>query len=224
MTHQQQQGFTLIELLVALAIGALLLMGIGSSIAAITQAQNLTRDYEQVQETLRFTTSLISRSLRTADELVNDTANDAATTNSQFSVERTAEAGRLACNGEEPDADFYETYFQPANTNQLACRVASANGSSPDWEGTEIIAYGVSDFAVKCLIYDQTDQQMRGNYDPCSGVSHDEVVAIRVTLSFDNTAFKRLDGYPDHVFTATLHGYLQNCALYGLEDPVCEEK
>lgn len=212
MISKQQQGFTLIELLVALAIGALLLMGIGSSIAAITQAQNLTRDYEQVQETLRFTTNLISRSLRTADKLVNETAASAVTTNSQFSVKRSAEDGRHACNGEEPDADFYETYFQPANTNQLACRVASANGSSPDWEGTEIIAYGISDFAVKCLIYDNSAQQMKGDYDPCSGVSHENVVAIRVTLSFDNTAFKRLDGYPDHVFTATLRSRLRERA------------
>lgn len=224
MSNNRQQGFTLIELLVALAIGAMLLMGIGSSIAAITQAQNLTRDYEQIQETLRFTTSLISRSLRTAVELTNDMANDAATTNSQFSVERTAEAGRLACNGEEPDANFYETYFQPANTNQLACRVASTDivNPNPSWATTEIIAYGISAIQLSCLIYYHEDPRMEDDYDPCAGVSHDEVVSIRVIISFDNTAFKRLNSYTDHIFTSTLRSHLRGCARYGLA-AACEE-
>lgn len=206
-----QQGFTLIELLVALAIGALLLAGLASSMAAITQAQNLTRDYEQVQETLRFTTNLISRSLRTADELVNDAANHAATTNNQLSVKRVGAADRLACNGEVPDADveFYETYFQPANTNHLACRVASTDGSTPSWVGTEIIAYGISTFQLSCLTYDNAAVRMKGDFVSCVGVSHQDVIATRVTLSFDNTAFKRLDSYPDHIFTATLRSNLR---------------
>lgn len=221
---QKQQGFTLVELLVAMAIGALLLMGIASSIAAITQAQNLTRDYEQVQETLRFTTTLISRSLRTAEELVNETTSNAATTNNQLSLKRNPSPGRLACNGEEPDADFYETYFQPANTSQLACRVASTDSSTPSWEGEEIIAYGISNFSVKCLIYDHSKQLMKDDYDPCAGVSHDRVAAIRITVSFDNTTFKKLNTYPDHVFTATLRSRLIDCALYGLADTVCQPK
>ncbi|MBE0505726.1 MAG: prepilin-type N-terminal cleavage/methylation domain-containing protein [Marinospirillum sp.] len=205
MSNNRQQGFTLIELLVALAIGALLLMGIASSIAAITQAQNLTRDYEQVQETLRFTTSLISRSLRTAEVLANDTANNATTTNNQLSVKRMGAAGRLSCIGEEPSegVEFFETYYQPAGTNHLACRVGAT---------TEIIAYDISSFELKCLIYHHVDQQMLAHYEDCAGATHAEVIAVRVKLAFDATEFRRLEGYSDHVFTATLRSRLRERA------------
>lgn len=210
----RHQGFTLIEMLVALALGALMMAGIAASFSAITQTQNLTRDYEQIQETLRFTTSLISRSLRTADMLVHDPTENAPTDTNQFSVQRIGDNERRSCNGQTPDTDteFYETYYQPTGSNQLACRVSSTDGSSPDWAGTEVIAYGIENFSLQCLLYDDSDELTEAEYVSCDGVVHDAVIAVKITLQFDAGEFARLESYPNHIFTATLRSRLRVCA------------
>ncbi|SFC37463.1 prepilin-type N-terminal cleavage/methylation domain-containing protein [Marinospirillum celere] len=210
-----QQGFTLIEMLVALALGALMMTGIAASFSAMTQTQSLTRDYEQIQETLRFTTSLISRSLRTAEELVNEPDDNAPTDANQFSVRRVGDDERRSCNGQTPDAEFYETYYQPAGTNQLACRVSRVEGTQQSWEGEEVIAYGISSFNLTCLAYSHEDEQRNTDYDACSDVDPAQVIAVKFMLTFDSSEFRRLESYPEHRFIATLRSRLRECANNG---------
>ncbi|WP_404420082.1 type II secretion system protein J [Marinospirillum sp.] len=219
-SRQTNHGFSLVEMLVALALGALMMAGIASSFTAITQAQQLTRDYEQVQETLRFTTSLISRSLRTAEKLVDETG-VAETSNNRFSVERENAADRRSCNGQTPTENFYETYYLDTASNQLVCRVSSTNGSNPDWAGQEVIAYGIESFNLKCVLYDPRREitEDDNDYGPCSGITdHAEVIALKVTLEFDTGEFMQLESYPNHTFTATLRSHLRGCAQNGTNE------
>jgi len=225
-SRNQQRGFSLVEMLVALALGALMMAGIASSFSAITQAQQLTRDYEQVQETLRFTTSLISRSLRTAEKLVDKPADNAPTDNNQFSVLRQGRHDRRSCNGQTPlpeEVLFYETYYLN-DSNQLVCEVTRESGGPQDWEGSEVIAYGIESFSLECLEYSDTDELTESDYVACDGATHAEVIALKITLEFDTGEFMRLESYPDHTFTATLRSRLRGCAQHGTQiNPVCEE-
>lgn len=66
LNHQQQQGLSLIEMLITALLGALILLAVGTSMSAITRTQTTIQDYEQVQDTLRFTTAFMGRKLRTA--------------------------------------------------------------------------------------------------------------------------------------------------------------
>src|SRR5690554_7960495 len=75
-----QQGFTLVEQLIALALGALLMAGIATSVSAITRAQNLTQDYGNLHESLSFVTSSLARSTRNAEKV------NATSSNTQLSI------------------------------------------------------------------------------------------------------------------------------------------
>ncbi|MDR9468853.1 prepilin-type N-terminal cleavage/methylation domain-containing protein [Marinospirillum sp.] len=215
-SRQANQGFSLVEMLVALALGALMMAGIASSFTAITQAQQLTRDYEQVQETLRFTTAMISRSLRTAEHLAN------TTDNTQLVIQREGDGERVACNGQKPSSDFDEIYSLIGS--DLQCEVVANSGSS-SWEGTVILAYGIENIGLECMTFDNIDErnfrlasasppgQLVGCGD--SGLNHSEVIAVQITIKFDTTEFMQLEGYPSHTFTATLRSHLRTCASGG---------
>lgn len=69
LNHQQQQGLSLVEMLITVLLGALILLAVGTSMSAITRTQATIQGYEQVQDTLRFTTAFMGRSLRTAQEV-----------------------------------------------------------------------------------------------------------------------------------------------------------
>ncbi|WP_114417331.1 PilW family protein [Marinospirillum perlucidum] len=209
-----QQGFTLVEMLIALGLGALLMAGLASSMGAITRSQSLAQDYEQVQETLRFTTSLMSRSLRTAEELVNITG-VAETTANQFSVLRQNTSDRYSCNGDQPTGPFYETYYRVAASNQLVCLVTAEDGGTYDWEGSEILARGISGFSLTCLEYDASGEQVAADYEACTGVTHSSVIALDLSLSFAASYFNELDAYPNHGFVATLRSRLRECSQNG---------
>lgn len=214
MKHAQK-GFTLIELLISLGIGALFLAGLASSMAAIAHAQNLTRDYEQVQETLRFTTRLMARSLRTADNLDIKPAAISVASTKHFTVKREAKSDLVVCNGKlvPAPAKFHETYYQPDGTNKLVCQVTNIEASSVNWEGAETIAYGIDGFELECLGYDSKEQLTQTDYKSCESVTITElnkVIAVKITLKFDAAEFKALTHHPEHIFTVALRTNLMN--------------
>ena len=58
-------GFTLVELMVALAVGSFLIAGVGLSYATIKGTVSATKELENAQEVIRFTSQVLTRSLKT---------------------------------------------------------------------------------------------------------------------------------------------------------------
>lgn len=60
----RNRGFTLIELMVALAIASLLILGITGTYSAIASSVNTSKDLENAQEVIRYSSQVFTRSLK----------------------------------------------------------------------------------------------------------------------------------------------------------------
>ncbi|SFX32624.1 PilW family protein [Marinospirillum alkaliphilum] len=189
-----QQGFTLVELLVALAVGALLLTGIASSIAAITRAQTTVRAYEDIQETLRFASGMMQRSIRAAQQVASVSA-------TQVTLSRVSGGNTLDCHGatRAANATWTETYL--INSNNLECRLDN------DTSGV-IVAFGVSALALECALhssaaYDSSDwEDGIIEYESCGSVTAGNVIGLNATLTL--TARPPLAAGFQHGFSTVL--------------------
>lgn len=199
--HESQQGFTLVELLVVMAIGALLLTAIVTSFSAILQTQSRVQGYEEVQETLRFTTALMTQSLRRAEVTeVSDTS---------LTIKRTSAGSTRDCLGNEVENNEYdweETFTTVGRT--LVCEV---DGDHLPDVVSEVVAYEVESLSFQCAPYINTAPAV---FDACgnfSGAVHRIIaVQINIELSLDATQTGLNDF--EHIFTITLRRYLNKCA------------
>lgn len=207
---RQQKGFSLIEMLVTLLLGAILMLALANTMSAVSRSQGLIDDYERIQETLRFTTSIISRSLRTAEHLTS------ATNNNQLVVKREGDGERVACNGEKPkdssDPDnkviFHEIYS--LNGSNLQC-VVEAESGNPAWEGAVTLAYGIQSLGFACMPYHANDERDFSTNLPCT-IDQGNIVAVQVSITFNTSEFIQLKDSYTHSFVTTLRTRLGHCA------------
>ncbi|MCG7543262.1 prepilin-type N-terminal cleavage/methylation domain-containing protein [Pseudoalteromonas sp. MM17-2] len=96
-------GFTLVELMVALAVGSFLIAGVGLSYATIKGTVSATKELENAQEVVRFTSQVLTRSLKQTPFSPVVSA-DGSTLRVQ------QQAGVLSCLGTTPSADYIEQY------------------------------------------------------------------------------------------------------------------
>lgn len=187
-----QQGFTLIEQLITLALGALLMAGIASSVIAITKTQNLTRDYGNLQETLSFVTATLTRSARTAKEITTN-----INTN-QISFEQEKEI--QSCLASKHDKKYYETYL--IENSNLVCKVKEVGGN-PAIEISEVLVFGLVDFYFKCALFNK-DRPVE--FIDCKDFDVSEVIAVKFNLKLDKKQLLEIEKDFDYSYVA----YLRN--------------
>jgi len=61
---KNNKGFTLIELMIALVIGGILILGITSTYSSIDGTIQTSKDLENAQEVIRYTSQVFTRSLK----------------------------------------------------------------------------------------------------------------------------------------------------------------
>lgn len=202
---KNQKGFTLVEQLLALGLGALLLVGVASSITAISRAQNLIRDYSHVQEALNFATSSLTRSARTANQvgIYEDNINN----ESGLLFNKYLSGGNESKTCIDKEADFSYIEIYSIKNNNLVCEVLKGEGDY-DWEGNEVLVYGVSDFKFKCAKYDSSNKIEFLSCD--SIVDDDDIIAVQVDLILDTNYFLEITENINHSFTIYLTSLHQN--------------
>jgi len=197
MVKAYQQGFTLIEQLVTLALSALLMAGIATSVAAITQAQNLTRDYGNLQETLSFVNSSLARSVRVAEKVKSKT------NNKLLSIEiKNPEAADINCLAKEMTQGYSENYL--IINNNLVCEVELIKGGSLIKE-SEVIAFGVSDLSFDCAEYLKAREVV---FEECGKNALNNIIAVRVNLTLDRKYF--LEIKKDFKYSGTFYFRLKH--------------
>lgn len=207
----KQCGFTLIELLVTLLLASVLLLALGASMSAITRSQSLVDDYEEIQETLRFTTAILSRGLRSAKYLIEDTED------SQLELKRTARQDSddnyitTACNGQKPDNGFIEVYKLSGSKLQCEVKEADISTPSPNWVNEVTLAYGIKEIEFLCMPYDESSERDFLNLVDCSD-DPKNVIAVKTTITFDKDELKQIDREISHSFVTTLRTRLGHCA------------
>ena len=181
----KQEGFTLVELLITLALGALLMAGIATSVSAITRVQNLTQDYGNLYESLSFIASSLARSTRGAEKV------NATSSNTQLSITINSNADRetQSCLAKKMQQNFTETYSLV--DNKLVCEVEYATGGSTVNQ-SEVIAFGVKDLSFECAeSVSGTDKLIE--FKACEETTLDEVIAVRVELILDKKEFLEIE-------------------------------
>lgn len=139
--HRQGcRGFSLIELMIALTISLILLAGSILAYSSISHTITTSKQLENAQEVLRYTSQVFSRSLKqTAQVPVVDDAN-------QLVIAQ--EANLRSCQGNTPNAPYTETYsFVSPN---LLCD--TGNGAQVILTGVEAIGYAINGLGVRVTI------------------------------------------------------------------------
>lgn len=116
---KNKKGFTLIELLIALVIGSFLILGITGTYSTVQSSVQISKELENAQEVLRFTSKVFTRSLKQTNNLV--VTDPAAGT---LLVQQVANT--RSCVGTQPTVDYNETFtfIQP----NLFCEVTDTAG------------------------------------------------------------------------------------------------
>ncbi len=114
------EGFTLIELLIALVIGSFLILGITGTYSALQSSIQTSKELENAQEVLRFTSNVFTRSLKQTSvvPIVNNI-------NRTLTVQQNANA--RSCLGTQPNVNYVEvfTFVQP----NLSCQITDTAGN-----------------------------------------------------------------------------------------------
>ena len=115
--YRRNLGFTLVELMIALVISMIIIAGSIVSYSSISQTVQTSKQLENVQEVIRSTSHILTRSLKqtSAIPLIDGT--------SKLIVSQDANV--TACNGQTPNADFTETYS--LNSTNLVCDIGNGN-------------------------------------------------------------------------------------------------
>lgn len=183
-----QQGLTLVEMLVTALVGALVLVAVGTSIGTITQTQSRIDAYEQAQETLRFTTSLLDTSLRTAKS-VKQVKNKEITLNRAASGRLDSKTGKevpsRSCVGtshKQEDGVWQERFYfekdQDKDLGRLNCQLLDKE--TQEVLAEEAIAYGLKAFEWKVAVYSPDQKRLWEEAD-----NQDTVIAIKAELTLE---------------------------------------
>jgi|SRR5690554_1044876 len=188
-----QQGFTLVEQLITLALGALLMAGIATSVSAITRAQNLTRDYGNLQETLSFITTTLARSARSAASV------ESTIKNSKLSIftDSSDDKSSTSCLAKEMTEPYTETFS--LKNNNLVCEVKVGE----NLPSSEVIAFGINSLSFDCAVFDENDKDKKVEFEPCEEVLLADVIAVRANLILDRNKF--LEIKQDFEYSATTY-------------------
>lgn len=116
-TLSRSQGYTLVELMVALAAGSFLLAGVSLSYSAIKGTITVSKELENAQEVIRYTSKVFTRSIKQTPTVPVLAADGSTITISQ-------PAGVISCNGSVSAAAITELYSL-AGSN-LMCAIGTA--------------------------------------------------------------------------------------------------
>lgn len=142
-TSRQQSGYTLLEMLVAMTIGLILLAGVAMSYSAIKSTIRTTQELSNVQEVIRYTSQVFTRS---AKQTVAAPVVSADALTIQFSQL----ANVLSCQGTTPAADYTETYT--LTDGFLTCDIGDGNGATRLLRGVESIRFTFNNFLVVIVV------------------------------------------------------------------------
>ncbi|MBB1333324.1 prepilin-type N-terminal cleavage/methylation domain-containing protein [Pseudoalteromonas sp. SR44-5] len=117
MAIYRPRGYTLVELMVALAAGSFLLAGVSLSYSAIKGTISVSKELENAQEVIRYTSKVFTRSIKQTPSAPLVAADGSAITVTQ-------PAGVITCNGSVSTADINEVYSLVGNN--LMCTLGAA--------------------------------------------------------------------------------------------------
>ncbi|MCF7500902.1 MULTISPECIES: prepilin-type N-terminal cleavage/methylation domain-containing protein [unclassified Pseudoalteromonas] len=139
------RGFSLIELMVALAAGAFLLAGVSLSYAAIKGTIEVSKELENAQEVIRYTSKVFNRSIKQT-QLVPSISADKST------ITITQPEGVIACNGTLTTGVMTEVYS--LDNSSLMC---SLNGAAAErlLTGLESVSFSLSGELVSIVVKPQ---------------------------------------------------------------------
>ncbi|WP_125720168.1 PilW family protein [Pseudoalteromonas rubra] len=112
------RGFTLLELLIALSIGLFMLGGIAVAYSTIRSTIAINQELAQAQEVIRYTSQLMTRSIK-------QTASTPLVMQNGETLEVSQVANTPACDGSVPAVDYTETFS--LLDGYLLCDVSSDN-------------------------------------------------------------------------------------------------
>ena len=137
-----QRGFTLVELMISLAISAFLMSGIAFAYSALSQSVDTSKELENAQEVLRYSSEVLTRSLKQTKTTPN-------TPNANTIVVQQETLGSTACNSSKPAVPFSETFTLV--DNQLRCRV-NAGDEEVLLTGLQDISYRINGNLVEVTV------------------------------------------------------------------------
>lgn len=110
-------GYTLVELMVALAAGSFLLAGVSLSYSAIKSTISVSKELENAQEVIRYSSKVFTRSIKQTIELPTVAADG-------LSISIVQPKGVLTCTGEVSTTQITEVYS--TNDNNMQCALGGA--------------------------------------------------------------------------------------------------
>ena len=159
-----QKGYSLVELMIALLVGCILIMGVSLAYSSIKGLILSSKNLENAQEVLRFTSDTFTRSLKQTQGGVVIAAN-------QITIPQTANS--VACNGTRPIADYNEIYS--LNGNNLQCDIG--DGAQTILTGVENIAFTLNNRLASITV---TPQAQQGEPD---GIGAARAMTINIALT-----------------------------------------
>lgn len=96
-------GFTLVELMIAVSVGSFLFLAISIAYSTIKATTTQTKQLENAQEVLRYTSQVFSRSIK-------QTLTDPTVSGDFLTLSVEQEADTVSCIGTQPASAYTETY------------------------------------------------------------------------------------------------------------------
>jgi len=134
-SFKQSKGFTLVELMVAMAIGMFLILGIIGTYSSISASSQASKELENAQEVIRYSSNVFSRSLKQTTEPLT-------LTNRNQTIVVTQQANTRSCLGSIIAVDYVETFTftQP----ELSCQITDVNGN--ELAADTLLLTGIANF------------------------------------------------------------------------------
>lgn len=114
--QKNNRGFTLVELMIALAISSMVIIGITGTYSAIHGTIQASKELENAQEVIRYSSQVFTRSLKQTKQAPN------VLVAQQLTVQQPANVTPCT-GGAAPVMAYQETYTFNALTTVLSCRV-----------------------------------------------------------------------------------------------------
>lgn len=129
-------GFTLVELMIGLVISSMVIIGITGTYSTISATIQASKELENAQEVIRYSSQVFTRSLKQTDQLPDVSVAQQLTV--QQPANMTSCLGGLA-----PGGPYQETYTFNVLTNVLSCRIDDGD-NIPLLQGITDITYDIN--------------------------------------------------------------------------------